>query len=190
MTLVKRPSPWLRQRIGGFSYVIDLGRLAADVAVGGDQVETAVEVQVGQDRAPAGQGAAVDRQARLVGLVLIKDPALRAGEAAPEGLVLAEEVGDHDVGQTVAVGVAESDPHVGLGQTLAVDRHAELLGDVLEGAVAAVPPESVALCVVGDEPVDPAVAVEVGGQHAHAAPDPATPAAAVTSVKRPSPSLR
>ena len=77
-----------------------------------------------------------------------------------------------DVGQTVAVGVAERDPHVGLGQPLAVDRHAELFGDVLEGAVAAVPPEAVALCVVGDQPVDPAVAVEVGSQHAHAASRP------------------
>ena len=43
------------------------------------------------------------------------------------------------------------------------------LGAVLEGAVAPVDPERVGHGVVGDEEVDPAVAVEVGGQHAHAA---------------------
>ena len=65
------------------------------------------------------------------------------------------------------------------------------VGHVLERAVAAVPPEGVALGVVGDEPVEPAVAVEVGRQHAHAAARrPPRPPWLVTSRNRPFPSFR
>ena len=42
---------------------------------------------------------------------------------------------------------------------------------VLEGAVALVDPQLVFLLVVGDEDVDPPVAVEIGGRHAERRPE-------------------
>jgi hypothetical protein len=49
-------------------------------------------------------------------------------------------------------------------------RKSDSLIMITTSAVAAVPPGGVALCVVGDQPVDPALAVQVGNQHANAAP--------------------
>ena len=57
---------------------VDLGGLAADVSVGGDEVETAVEVEVGERGAPAGQVAGLGGEARLVGLVMVEQA--RAGD--------------------------------------------------------------------------------------------------------------
>ncbi len=60
--------------------------------------------------------------------------------------MLAQEVSDHDVGQTVAVGVAEGDSHVGLGNSLTVDRDPEPVSYILKCAIAAVVPEGIAFC--------------------------------------------
>ncbi|MFO0890856.1 MAG: hypothetical protein U0790_17135 [Isosphaeraceae bacterium] len=82
--------------------------------------------------------------------------------------MLAEEVGDDDVIEPVAVVVTLGDPHVGLDLALAVDGDPPAPGDVLEGAVVAVAPEDIGLGVIGDEDVHPAVAVEVRREAAHA----------------------
>ncbi len=84
--------------------------------------------------------------------------------------MLVEEVGDEQVGQAVAVGVAVGDAHVGLGLPPTVDRDADRARDVLERPVALVTPEDVLFGVIRDEEVDPAVPVQVGGEHPHASP--------------------
>ena len=66
----------------------------------------------------------------------------------------------------------------------------KLVGDVLERAVAPVAPEGIGLGIVGDEEVDPAVAVEVGRQDAHAAARARHARRGRDVGERPSPSLR
>ena len=75
VTLANRPLPQVSPENGRIVVVIELGRLAADMAVGRHQVEMTVEVQVGQDHSPAGQRAAIDGQAGLASLVLVQNTA-------------------------------------------------------------------------------------------------------------------
>ena len=158
-----------------------------------DQVEPPVLVEVGQGQCPSRSvGRVSTARPGLVGPVLEEHRAVgesvraaRACACSPKKWVMITS------GSAVAVVVAVGDPHVGLGLPLAVEGDAPGGGDVLERAVAPVAPEGVGLGVVGDEDVDPAVAVEVGGQARPCpGPSPATPARAVTSVNVPSPSLR
>ena len=86
--------------------------------------------------------------------------------------MFAQEMADRDIGQSIAVGVAEGDSHVGFGEALTVDRQAERIGDVFKRAVTAVSPKSIAFCIVGNEPVEPAVTIEVGREDSHAAARP------------------
>ena len=71
--------------------------------------------------------------------------------------------------QAVAVEVARGDPHAGLVVPRGVAGHAGGVPDLLEPHPAEVAEQEVGRGVVGDEQVDPAVVVEVGGDHAEAA---------------------
>ena len=85
-----------------------------------------------------------------------------------EDVVLAPEVGDEQLGQAVAVDVLGVDPHPGHAPAPGVVAPRRRSRDVLERAVAPVEEEEIRVVVVGDVEVDPAVAVEVGGDHAEA----------------------
>ena len=154
--------------------------------VGGHEVEPAVVVGIQERRAEAQPVPARGRQAdrgRVIG-----EEAL--AQVAEERRGLAVEVGDRQVGPPVAVEVAAGDAHARLVTPTGVGRHPRNVTDFLEPESPQVPEEEVRRAVVGDEEVDPAVVVEVGGHHAQA---PAIvvddPASAVTSTNRP-PSLR
>ena len=139
------------------------------MAVGHGQVEVPVLVEIRQDHPPPRGRHRVHGQARLAGPVLEEDRAVGTPVPPPERGVLAEEVGDDHVLEPVAVVVAACHPHVGLDLPLPVDGDPPGRGHVLERAVMPVAPEGIGLGVVGHEDVDPAVAVEVRGQAAHAA---------------------
>ena len=87
-----------------------------------------------------------------------------------EGAVLVGEVGDEQLGKAVAVDVLGIDAHARLGHAVDVEGGSRDLGDVVEGAVAAVQEQEVRVHVVGDEDVDQAVVVDVGRHHAEPVP--------------------
>ena len=142
------------------------------MAVGGDQVEPAVEVEVGEGRPPTGERPGVERQTGVIGPVLVGDATSGGRAGTPEGVVLAEEVSDQDVGQGIAVTIAEGDPHIGLTLSIAVDRDSEHFGAVFKRPVAPVVPECIVHGVIGDQEVDTPIAVAVGRENAHAPPGP------------------
>ena len=90
-------------------------------------------------------------------------------EVVEEGVGLVEEVGDEEVGRPVAVEVVGDDPHAGGRPPRAVQGDAGGHARLLEPEAAAVEEEEVGREVVGDEEVEPAVAVEVGDRQAEAA---------------------
>ena len=84
--------------------------------------------------------------------------------------VLVREIGDEQLGKPVAVDVLGIDSHARLGHPVDVERGPRHLRDVVERAVAAVQEQEVRVHVVGDEDVDQAVVVDVGGHHAEPVP--------------------
>ncbi len=131
--------------------------LRVDVAVGDEDVEPAIVVEVDEADAPA-EIAGVEAEAGEVGVVFKGAVA----EVEVEGVGVAGEVGLDDVEQAVAVEVADGDAHAGL--RLAVGRvgDAGFDGQVFEGAVLLVLIEGGGGGVVGDVDVGPAVVVEIG----------------------------
>ena len=140
----------------------DLAAVVVDVAVDEEDVGPAVVVEVGERTAPVDPGHRVGRQAEEGGVVE-EDP---FAIVLVEGGVLVREVGDEQLGKAVAVDVLGVDPHARLGHAVDVEGSARELGDVVEGAVAAVQEQEVRVHVVGDEDVDQAVVVDVGRHHA------------------------
>ena len=140
-----------------------------NVPVGGRQVEPAVGVGVEEGDAEAESLAGRDGQAGRRGHV--GEDAIAA--VLVEGGVLVVEVGDGQVGAAVAVRIAAGDPHPRLVDAVAVARHAGRRRDLLEAEPPRVAEEEIGRLIVGDEEVEPAVAVEVGGD------DPQAPAVAV-----------
>ena len=138
-------------------------------------------VEVGQHGAEAGAAPASLRQAA-------------GGEAGPgtgrpgpasTACAVRLEVGDEQVGQAVAVHVAEGDPHVRLRLAQGVVGDAAADRFFREGAVLLVDPEVVGVGVVGDEDIGPAVAGEIEAD-ARPSPGPACrpgPDATVRSSK-------
>lgn len=123
------------------------------------QVEVAVLVEVAEERAEAGAAPARGGEARE-GRAVGKLPRriLRV-----EDVQLIGEVGDVEVEEAVAVGIAEGDAHVGGRLPHGVISHAAHHRLLLESAVLLVDPQVVRLAVVGDEEVGPVIAVQVGG---------------------------
>ena len=138
--------------------------LRVHVAVGHEQVQLAVGVEVGQHHAPAQHGPAGGGQPRRRGGVA----ELQRAQAAVQRVGLVREVGHGEVEAAVAVHVAEVDAHAGLGPAAHVGGRAGQGRDVLEGAVAAVVQQRVVHRVVGHVEVRPAVVVEVGEEQAQA----------------------
>ena len=135
------------------------------MAVGGGQVEPAVIVGVEQADPEAQQAPAGDRQA---------DRRRRVGEGAAAQVAvergrLAVEIGDGQVDEPVAVEVARGNPHAGLVAARSIAGHAGEVPDLLEAHPAVVAEQEVGRGVVGDEQVEPAVVVKVGGDHPEAA---------------------
>ena len=150
----------LRNRCGGCAYFdprLHGADVVGDVAVGGEDVEPAVEVVVEEE---AGEGQR--QQRRLAdgrGRRFVDE------EAFPLVLVkgnhLVGEVADHQAWPAGAVVVGGVDAHAGARDARFVERHARGDGDVGEGAVLLVLVEPVRLGVVGDEQIEPAVAVVI-----------------------------
>src|ERR1700679_263992 len=107
--------------------MVDLG---VDVAVGDQDVEPAVIVDVQKADAPAKQ-ARVDAQTGLIGAVVEGTVA----QVHVERIRVSGEVGLDDVEQTVAVVVAHRDTHAGLGFAVGRIGHSGFDGLIFEGAV-------------------------------------------------------
>src|SRR5712692_7912700 len=75
-------------------------------------------------------------------------------------------MGHEDVENAVASNVPEGDSHIGLGLPQAVEGEAPYDRFFLESPILLVDPQVVRLAIVGDKNVGPAVAVEVGADHA------------------------
>ncbi len=135
-------------------------------AVDDGQVEGPVVVEVRQHGPEAGPPPA--RRDQPGGGRVVPEPAPRA--LLPKGVGLLRQVRDEEVEQPVAVHVPQGHAHPGLGLTHPVVRDAALHRLLLERPVLLVHPEPVGRAVVGDENVRPAVAVEVGADHAQARP--------------------
>ena len=91
-----------------------------------------------------------------------------ATQVPVEGRVFVVEVGDRQVGPAVAIEVAAGDAHARLVGAVGVAGNAGRLADFLEAEAAPVEEEELGRLVVGDEEVDPSVAVQVGRNHAEA----------------------
>ena len=148
---------------------IELGRFAADMAVGCKHVEMTVEIQVGQDHSPAGERPAIDGQASLAGLVFVEESALR-GRAARQRVVCSPKKWLIKTSGKVSPSVSPKAIPM-----LASARPWPLTARPSESATSSNVPSprflqtSVALCIVGDEPVEPSVTIEVGREDSHAA---------------------
>ena len=163
LTSVSRPFAPPSMSCAGIG-VGDLRPFVGDVTVGGQEVEPAVVVGVEEGDAEA--------QAVSAGRVQADRGRAVGEEARAEVLVergrLAEEVGDGQVEPTVAVEVAAGDPHPCAITAAAGRRQAGLVAGFLEAQAAPIAEQEVGRPVVGDEQVDLAVLVEVGGDHAQA----------------------
>ena len=163
-TSVRRPSEPPSEKLRGHQVRV-VGPEVVDVAVGRGQVEPAVVVGVEEGDAEAQQATAGDGQAARCGRV--DEDA--AAQVAVERRRLAVEVGDGQVDEPVAVEVPRGDPHAGLVDPRGIAGHAGGVADLLEPHPAEVAEQEIGRGVVGDEQVDPAVVVEVGGDHPEAA---------------------
>ena len=130
-----------------------------DVTVGRCQVQSSIVVDVEQgdpesepiparDREPDGDGPVAE---------------VATAQVAIEGRRLAVEVGDRQVGASVAVEIAARDPHSRLIPPVGVRRDAGSDAHLFEAKAAAVSEQVVRRRVVGHEEVDATVLVEVGG---------------------------
>ena len=134
----------------------DLPDLRVDVAVGEEDVEPAVVVEVGKARTPS-EPARVEPETRLEGLVFTTPlPGIGVERRGVAG-----EVGLHDVQPPVAIEVADADAHAGLRLAVLAVRAAGSDADVFERAVVAVAVQRARVGVVGHVDVGPAVVVEV-----------------------------
>src|SRR5947209_11507938 len=88
----------------------------------------------------------------------------------PKDVQLLGQMRNEQIQQSIAVNVAQGDPHVRLCLSQAVVSEAPEQGFLLERAVALVDPEVVRLAVVGDKDVRPTVAVEIGADDTQARP--------------------
>ena len=134
------------------------------MSVGGQQVEASVVVDVEEGDAEAEQVAAGRGQADGRGLV---------GEGtlpqvAKERGRLTIEIRHGQVGPAVAVEVAAGHAHPGLIPALRIGGDPRDLGRLLEPEAPRLSVQVIGRLVVGDEEVDAAVVVEVGGDHAQA----------------------
>ena len=163
---VRHPTPRIVQKELDWHLPGELRAAVVDVAVGRDQVEPAVVVGV-EEADPEAEDIATGRR-QADGGRLVAEEAL--AEVAEEGGRLVVEVGDRQVEPAVAVEIAASDPHPRLVGARGVARDARGLPGLLEPESAQVAEQVIGSHVVGDEQVDPAVVVEVGGDDAQPAP--------------------
>ena len=142
-----------------------------DMAPGDVDVEIPVKVVVKEAGAEAERVKGRLSQAASK-RVVIKEPIALSEE---ERVGLLGKIGQEVVLQAIAIDVSAVDPHAGLGAAGGVEGDAGFESRVFEFAAAQVAPEEVRHRVVGDEEVDVAVGIEVGGQDAEAlGEDPAT----------------
>ena len=138
-----------------------------DGAVHRDDVQPAVVVDVD----PGGSEAGV-RQARRADAERGAPLAEQAGAVVDvQRAALAGQLGDEEVLVAVVVEVAGVDSHVGLGVAARAERRSRGQRAVVEGAVAPVHPQLVLALIVGDEEIEPAVAVEIGRCRAEGRPE-------------------
>ena len=135
------------------------------MAVGDEQVEPAVIIDVEGDGAEAGLRAARGGEIRRQGAVGEQ----AAAEVPAQGVRLVDEVGVEQVDAAVAVEVLGDDAHAGRGLARPVVGDARRGADLLESQAPEVAEQEVRRPVVGHEEVEPAVAVEVGDGQAQAA---------------------
>src|SRR5712691_11651048 len=133
-----------------------------DRSVDGQDVQPAIVVEIEPGRAEARVWQAGKPDALTGGLFFET-----AGSVVHEKIVsLAGERGDEQVFVAVVVEIARIDTHAALGFTVSAEGRARDECRIREGAVVPIDPQLVRLAVVGDEDVDPAVAIEVGGRDA------------------------
>ena len=133
-----------------------------DVAVRDDDVDEAVEVEVGARRAEADEQAAECRDA--VPSAHVQE--LAATFVAVEGERLTFVVRHPDVGPAVAIEVAQVDPHAAVRHALIIERDAGDEPLLRERAIAVVHVEKVVGGVVADIDIDVPVEIHVGEQDA------------------------
>jgi hypothetical protein len=130
------------------------------VAVGLQEVGTAVGIEVGQCQAEA-QGRAGRAQAQRGRAVGERPAADRPeGDRRP-----AQKVAHQEVDPAVAVDVAEGRAHPGQGVPPAIQRHARGEPDLLEPEPPPVLPEVAGGPIVGHEDVEAGIAHQVGDDH-------------------------
>ena len=88
-----------------------------------------------------------------------------------EGAPLPAELGDEKILVAIVVEVAGVHPHVGADRTRGTERRTRQERHILEGPIALVDPQLVFPLVVGDEDVDPPVAVEIRSRHTERRPE-------------------
>jgi hypothetical protein len=141
-----------------------------DVAVGRDEVQPAVGIQVGEADAEPQEIAARRGESDDRGVV----GELAGAEVVIEGRGLPEEVGDRQVGPAIAVQVAGGDPHAreiaSVGVGVGVGGQARELPLLAKAHTSRIAEEPIGRRVVGDEQVDRPVFVQVDGDDPQSAP--------------------
>ncbi len=128
-----------------------------DVAVGNDQIEAAVEIEIGKAAAEAqscfGRSADPGRERHVI--------ELSGGRRTVQSNHFIVEVGDGDSGSARIFEVADIDAHACAGFSVGAESEACFDGGIFEFSVAQIAIEFVGLSVVGDEKIGPAILIEV-----------------------------
>ena len=157
---IRSPFPVEQVRLG-VRIVPEGLALPSDAAVGGEEVQPSIVVEVHKARSEPCELPA-ERGQGLPGRFVAEQPALVAEEEVRLGL----EVHDQQVGVSIAVHVGVSDTHSRLHLAGVVGGAAALKRLVVEATVVSADPEEVHGGVVGDEDVEPTVAREVADRDA------------------------
>ena len=120
------------------------------------EIEPAVVVKVVERDPKPGKRTSHDGKTGSGGRVLKIMPFI-----TKERIRLISEIHHEQIGIAIIIDIRHSDAHACLGLTIAIHGTAQQHRLIVEDAVALVDPELVVDAVVGDEDIDPAVAVEV-----------------------------
>src|SRR6266851_3032156 len=128
-----------------------------DVAVGNNQIQAAVQIEIGETAAEAqsyfGRSADPGRERHVI--------ELSGGRRTVQSNHFIVEVGDGDSGAARIFEVADIDAHACAGLSVGAESEACFNGGIFEFSVAQIAIEFVGLSVVGDEKIGPAILIEV-----------------------------
>src|SRR5882757_334063 len=149
-------------RLGVADIAANVADSVVDVAVSDDEVQAAIEIEVGKAAAKSQCGFGRSANASCEGDI-IELPGSRRTIEADHFVV---EIGDGDAGAAGIFEVGDINSHSGAGLSVRAESKAGFDGSVFELSVAQISIQLVRLSVIGDEKIWPAVLIKV--EHGHA----------------------